>query len=147
MPDPVAVPPMISLHHVGIVVADVEAARDDYVARFGFEVRSPSIHDPAQTAHVLFLQLPGDTTYVELVAPDGPGSKLTAALQKGGGLNHLCYATPDISATIAAMTRGGMRLVRSPVPAVAFPGRRIAWLVGRDLSLVELVEKGGPGEL
>ena len=129
------------------MVADIEKARYAYVQRFGFEVCSPKIHDAVQTAHVLFLRQPHDATYVELVAPDGPQSKLSDALKKGGGLNHLCYATPDISASIAAMTQRGMRLVRSPVPAVAFNGRRIAWLIGRDLALVELVERGAKGEL
>lgn len=140
-------PPAMLLHHVGIVVADIEKARDDYVNRFGFEVVSDKIHDPEQTAFVLFLRMPGDMSYVELVAPDSPKSKLAAALERGGGLNHLCYATPDIAATIAAMTKRGMRLIRTPVPAVAFGGRKIAWLLGKDFALVELVERGGPGEL
>jgi methylmalonyl-CoA/ethylmalonyl-CoA epimerase len=139
--------PGVSLHHVGVVVADVATACADYVRRFGFEVRSDVVHDATQTAYVQFLRMPGDSTYVELVAPDGPGSALSNALSKGGGLNHLCYATPDIETTIASMTARGMRLIRKPVPAVAFGGRRIAWLAGRDFALVELVERGGPGEL
>lgn len=139
--------PPIALHHVGIVVADIAKATEDYVRRFGFVVESEAVHDPAQTAHVRFLRMPGDSTYVELVAPDGPDSKLSNALRKGGGPNHLCYATPDLDGTIAAMTAAGMRLVAKPISAVAFGGRRIAWLIGRDLALVELVEKGGPGEL
>lgn len=145
--DAAAAAPPIRLHHVGIVVADINRAREDYVRRFGFEVRSEVIHDPEQTAYVQFLRMIGDSTYVELVSPDGPESKLANALSKGGGLNHLCYATPDIDGTIKAMTSTGMRLIRKPVPATAFGGRKIAWLLGRDLALVELVEQGGPDEL
>jgi len=145
MREPAEGPPPLSLHHIGIVVADIEKARDDYVNRFGYEICGPVIHDPEQTAHVLFLRMPNSSTYVELVSPDGPASKLSAALERGGGLNHLCYATPDIVATIEAMTQCGMRLIHSPVAAIAFGGRRIAWLIGRDLAIVELVEQeAGP---
>jgi len=42
---------------------------------------------------------------------------------------------------------GGFFLIAAPVPAVAFDGRRIAWLLGRDRSLVELVERGPEGSL
>src|SRR5262245_53951416 len=63
-------PPPISLHHVGIVVADIARAREDYVRRFGYEVKSAVIHDIEQTAFVQFLRMPGDLTYIELVAPD-----------------------------------------------------------------------------
>lgn len=139
--------PSISLHHVGIVVADISSACKSYVSRFGYEVKSKVIHDIEQTAYVQFLRMPGDSTYIELVSPDSHQSKLSSALKKGGGLNHLCYATPDIDSTITSMSSTGMRLIHKPVPAVAFPGRKIAWLVGKDLALVELVERGEPDEL
>ena len=142
-----SVAPPVRLHHVGIVVPDMAQACASYVGRFGFEVLSDVIHDPLQTAYVQFLRMPGDSTYVELVAPDGPASTLANALKKGGGLNHLCYVTPDLAGSIAAMTAEGMRLIRTPTPAVAFGGRQIAWLLGRDLALVELVEQGPPGSL
>lgn len=136
--------PALHLHHVGIVVGDVEPATREYVQRFGYEVHSPVIHDAVQTAYVQFLRLPGSSTYVELVAPDGPDSKLAAALKRGGGPNHLCYAVDDIEDACARMRRRSMLVLQSPVPAEAFPGRRIAWLIGKDRVPVELVERGAP---
>jgi hypothetical protein len=38
-------------------------------------------------------------------------------------------------------------IIAAPVPAVAFNGRRIAWLIGRDKLLTELVERGADAEL
>ena len=139
--------PTLTLHHVGVVVADIAATCAEYVHRFGFEIRSDIVHDTTQTAYVQFLRMPGDSTYLELVMPDGPGSRLSNALSKGGGLNHLCYATPDLETTIADLKAKGMWLIRKPTPAVAFGGRSIAWLAGSDRALVELVEKGGGHEL
>lgn len=136
----------LELHHVGVVVKDVNAACALYVQRFGYEVKSPVIHEPTQTAHVQFLRLPGDKTFLELVAPDGPESRLAGASSKGGGLNHVCYAVHDIDGACATLRDEGMFLVHAPVPAVSFQGRRIAWLMGKDRILVELVERGPDGE-
>ncbi len=94
-----------------------------------------------------FLRLPGDSSYLELVAPDGPESKLAAAVKRGGGLNHLCYSVADIERTVRELREKKMTMLCEPVAATAFPGRRIAWLMGRDLIPVELVEAGEPGQL
>lgn len=145
MNSPTKVP--FSLHHVGYAVASIESITGLYRNCFGYEVCSPIIHDPIQTAYVQFLRLPGDHTYLEFVAPDGPNSKLKGAIRKGGGLNHLCYQVDDIDTATAQLQEAGMRVLSQPVPAAAFPGRRIAWLFGEDGLPVELVEKGVPGEL
>ncbi|HUD73188.1 MAG TPA: VOC family protein [Dongiaceae bacterium] len=130
------------LHHIGIAVHDLAAAQEELTRLLGYRVRSVVIHDPVQTAHVQFLQLEGDPACVELVTPDGPASKLTGALKRGGGLNHLCYAVDDIEAACRRLSEGGMLIVQEPVAAVAFPGRRIAWLMGGARVLTELVEEG-----
>jgi methylmalonyl-CoA/ethylmalonyl-CoA epimerase len=130
----------LTLHHIGILVADIATAADQYVAKFGYRVRGPIVHDAVQTAHVQFLALSDSVPYVELVTPDGPQSKLSNALKKGGGLNHLCYATPTIDEDCRRLRENGMLLLQSPVAAEAFPGRRIAWLMGRDGIPIELVE-------
>jgi methylmalonyl-CoA/ethylmalonyl-CoA epimerase len=137
----------LRLHHVGILVADVPRAAAEYAERFGGRARSGVIHDPRQTAYVQFLELDGDPVFLELVAPDGPDSRLANALaKKGGGLNHLCYAAADIEAACRDLRDRGLFLLQAPVEAAAFPGRRIAWLIGRDHIPIELVEPGPDGE-
>jgi len=135
----------LRLHHIGIVVPDVAVASAEYTERLGYESASQIIHDPVQTAYVQFLQLPGDGALLELVAPDGPASKLSNALNKGGGLNHLCYETDDIDGSCVELRRHGLVLIHPPVPATAFQGRRIAWLMGRERVLTELVERAPNG--
>jgi methylmalonyl-CoA/ethylmalonyl-CoA epimerase len=137
----------MTLHHFGISVAKIETALELYVDRFGYLVQSPIIHDPRQTAFVQFLRLPGDSAFLELVAPDGPESKLAAAVKQGGGLHHLCYSVSDIESATQELRSKQMAVLCEPVPAVAFPGRKIAWLMGRDRLPIELVEGGVPGQL
>jgi methylmalonyl-CoA/ethylmalonyl-CoA epimerase len=135
----------LALHHVGILVADIAQAAAEYAAKFGYRVCSEVIHDPVQTAHVQFLALTDSSSCVELVTPDGPESKLAGGLRKGGGLNHLCFIAPDIEEECRRLRNRGLFLLQSPVAAQAFPGRRIAWLMGGDGIPIELVEPGAGG--
>ncbi len=137
----------LCLHHIGILVKDIPEATKLYKIRFGYEIKSDVIHDPVQTAYVQFLKLRSGSDYVEFISPDGPKSKLTNALKKGGGLNHLCYVTDDIDSVCEKLRSTGMYLLQSPVEAVAFKGRRIAWLMGRNMMPTELVERGEENQI
>ena len=136
----------LKLHHVGYVMKTINAVAPIYVRRYGYELCTPVIHDPLQTAFVQFLRLAGDQTYLEFVAPDGPDSKLANAARRGG-LNHLCFATGPLEKTIASLEEKGMRLISEPKPGKAFAERRICWLIGEDLLPIELVERANDGDL
>lgn len=134
----------MNLHHVGYAVGEIEPTAATYCKRFGYEACTPVIHDPLQTAYVQFFRLPGDQTYLEFVAPDGPNSKLSNAVARKMTLNHLCFAVDDIEKATEDLRKTGMAVMSRPVPAVAFAGRRISWLMGRDSVPIELVERGSP---
>jgi len=134
------------LHHVGYAVKTIAPVSETYVKRFGYEARTPVIHDPLQTAYVQFLAFSGDRVYLELVSPDGPESLLTNAVRKGGGLNHLCYIVDNLESAADWLVQSGMMLISPPQAAVAFAGRRICWLLGEDRVPIELVERNDPGD-
>ena len=129
----------LELQHIGIMVKDIEKARQNYI-NLGYKIKSQVVHDPVQTAYAQFLELTKGQPLVELVSPDGPESKLFNALKKGGGLNHLCYKTANIEASCDELRSSRMFLLQAPVKAVAFKGRQIAWLMGKDGIPIELVE-------
>ncbi len=133
---------MYELHHVGILVKDITSECANFVHRLGYVIESELIDDPVQTARVQFLRQPGANHWVELITPDSEASKLSNALHKGGGLHHFCYEVKDIERAIEVLAADGMMLVGKPVGAAAFPGRRIAWLMGSNRILVELLEAG-----
>ena len=137
----------MTLHHIGVLVPDIAAAADDYVGNLGYERRTGILHDATQTALVQFLCLPGNAVFIELVSPDGPASKLSNALKKGGGLNHLCYATDDIEGACRELRSRSLFQMQAAVGAVAFGGRRIAWFLGPGRLPIELVERGVGDEL
>ena len=138
---------IFKLHHIGIVAPNLGAPVERFADRFGYSVKTGDIHDPVQQASVKFLEPDAESPYVEFVAPDNPQSRLNRMAQRGGRLHHLCYSTDNIDAACEELRAKGLSLVRAPAAATAFAGRRIAWLMGRDELLFELVETGSESEL
>ncbi len=130
----------LRLHHVGIVVGSIDEAQSYYEDQFGMSLLLGKTHDPAQDVYVAFLQSETAASYIELIEPASPKSPVTKALERGGGLNHLCYAVKDLDAAIKFFTGCRAIVIRRPVPAVAFANRRIAFLYTSARELIELVE-------
>jgi methylmalonyl-CoA/ethylmalonyl-CoA epimerase len=61
--------------------------------------------------------------------------------ERGGGMHHLCYEVADLEAELAAFRSRGAMIASRPKPAVAFGGRRIAWVITAEKFLVELLEE------
>lgn len=131
----------LTIHHLGVAVPDVVAAIPMYQSLLGQRLLSGPFDDPIQKVRVCFLGTgqPGDVV-VELIAPIAEDAPVHQYLKKGLGAYHVCYQTKDLDATIAHMRASGCVLISGPVPAVAFGGRRIAWLLMPTRQVIELVE-------
>jgi methylmalonyl-CoA/ethylmalonyl-CoA epimerase len=137
----------LRLHHIGLVVRAIEESRTFYLDVLQYRERTPIIHDPIQTAFVQFFSIPGSDHYIELVAPDSDTSKLREASRKGKPLNHLCYSCHNIAHMVSFLKESGCIVRQDLIPAVAFDGRFIAWLMTPVGLLIELVERGPEGSL
>jgi methylmalonyl-CoA/ethylmalonyl-CoA epimerase len=129
------------LHHVGVVVASIEQALPGYLRSLDSQAETRIVHDPLQKVNVLFLRTsPAEPVMIELVEPAGEDSPVRRFLEKGGGMNHLCYQVPDLAAAIRGMKSRKAVMVSAPKPAAAFGGRRVAWLMTHEFLLIELLE-------
>jgi methylmalonyl-CoA/ethylmalonyl-CoA epimerase len=130
------------LRHVGVAVPSLGPATDTLSTLFGYRVVSGPFDDPIQKVSVAFLtQSDKDAAEIELIAPLSEDSPITSMLAKsGGGAYHLCFETTNIEQALVHATNNGCVVVSPPVPAVAFQGRRIAWIYTRSRQLFELVE-------
>ena len=133
----------MKLHHVGVVVKDIESAGAAYARSLGVTPDSGIIVDPLQMVRAQFWR-PEHGSLVELIEPSGPDSPIWREARKGGGLNHLCFETADIERTIQESLLEGATIVREMVPGIAFGGRRIVFLYFLDLGLVEFLESQKP---
>lgn len=103
---------------------------------------SATFDDEIQRARVIFLDLPPDgRVKLELVEPLSPNSPVASFLEKGGGLHHLCFEVDNIEEQIGVMRAARAMLIRRPKPAVAFHGRRIAWMLTAGKLLAEYLER------
>jgi methylmalonyl-CoA/ethylmalonyl-CoA epimerase len=129
------------LHHIGFVVASIGASAEGFAHALGGSWDRLIFEDPIQKVKVTFLTPRPGEPVIELVEPAAHDSPVQRFLQeKGGGLHHFCYETSDLQAEIKDMRSRRAMLVRNPKPAVAFNGRRIAWLLTQENLLIELLE-------
>lgn len=134
--------PKFKLLHVGVAVPALESATKSLEDLFGYKVLSGPIHDPIQKVVVSFLTTAdSEEVAIELIAPDADDSPIRSMLNKGnGGAYHLCFETDDMEGALAHAESLGCIVVALPVPAIAFGGRRIAWIYTPSRQLFEIVE-------
>jgi methylmalonyl-CoA/ethylmalonyl-CoA epimerase len=133
----------LSFHHVGYVVRSIQEAAAGFTGSLGLEWDGRVIHDPLQTVCVSFFHAPAaGTPAIELVEPEGTGSAVHHFLERGGGLHHVCFEVDSLDRQLERTKAQGDLIVRRPTPAVAFEGRRIAWVYTKNKLLVEYLEKG-----
>jgi methylmalonyl-CoA/ethylmalonyl-CoA epimerase len=133
--------PVGSLHHVGFVVASISDCAPQFAATLDSEWDGAIILDPLQSARVSFLhsRIPGNPLF-ELVEPAGSGSPVGKILERGGGLHHMCYEVRSLEDQLEQSRKNGALVIREPAPAVAFAGRRIAWVFTKAKLLLEYLE-------
>jgi len=137
-----AVPRGAVLHHVGFVVASIDQAGVGFARSMAAEWSGEVIHDPLQEARVTFMRCGTAGPAVELVEPAGEQSPLHRFLGKGGGLHHLCYEVASLESQLEQSRQAGCLIVKPPLPAAAFGGRRIAWVYTPQKLLLEYLEAG-----
>ena len=130
------------LLHVGVAVPSLDSTSELLSSLFGYKVVSGPFDDPIQKVTVNFLaKSVNDPAEIELIAPLTDDSPIRSILAKDrGAAYHLCFETSDIDRALIHAQNNGCIVVSAPVPAVAFQGRRIAWIYTRSRQLFELVE-------
>jgi methylmalonyl-CoA/ethylmalonyl-CoA epimerase len=125
-------------------VRDIEVAAHGFVHSLQAQWDHRIFDDPNQKVRVTFLITRPEDAQIELVQPGGEDSPVSRFLEeKGGGLHHACYEVDHLETQIKEMRSRGALLAKRPKPAVAFDGRRIAWLITAEGFLVELLEGAG----
>lgn len=133
-----------TFHHLGFVVASISAVADQFASSMSLHWEGEVIHDPLQRVRVAFLN-PVDkrNPVFELVEPADPSSPVSNFLKKGGGLHHVCYEIDELDLGLRVARNSDLVIVSTPKPAVAFGGRRIAWVCSKSRLLMELLERPG----
>lgn len=97
------------IHHIGIVVANLEEAYRFWRDTLGLEfTKSATIQEQGVKAALLKV---GDSE-IELLEPLSPDNGVGRFLaRKGGGLHHLCFETDDVAAELDNARAKGLPLI------------------------------------
>ena len=126
----------LHFHHIGLACRDLDS-ETRRLSALGYAVEGPDFSDPTQGVSGRFLVAGGPR--LELLVPLGQQGTLTPWLKSGVKLYHLAYETPDIEAGLVHLRSQGAKVLVPPVPAVAFGGRQIAFLMLPNMLLVEII--------
>jgi methylmalonyl-CoA/ethylmalonyl-CoA epimerase len=127
-----------TFHHVGVAVKDLEAAAEQFESAFGATRLSEVLHDEEQGVRLLLMEQ--GNLQIELLEPAGKPSPLDSILKRGIGIYHVCHEVEDLDAELIRLGEAGVTLVSPPKPAIAFGGRRVAFVMCHGL-MVELLEE------
>ena len=127
------------LHHVGLVVADLDAAIASYQA-LGFG-EADRFAVPEQGIRAAFFPLGQGA--VELIQPTDPDGAIGRFMAKRGeGFHHAAYAVGDLAGTLDKLAIAGIELIDF-APRVGGHGLLIAFIHPRACNgvLTELVQE------
>lgn len=135
------------IDHVGIAVADLDAAIEMYEQSFGMRCVHQEVNTE-QGVREAMLEVGDSGSYLQLLAPLTPESTIAKFLDKNGpGIQQLAYRVDSIEAVSAHLRSQGMRLLYDE-PKKGTAGSRVNFIHPKSAGgvLVELVEPG-PDEM
>lgn len=131
------------IDHVGIAVADLDAAIDFYRRTFGMRCVHTETNEEQGVREAMLAVGPGtEGGRVQLLAPLSPSSTIARFLDRSGpGVQQVAYTVADIDAACAALRERGVRLLYE-TPKRGTADSRVNFVHPKDAGgiLVELVE-------
>ncbi len=131
------------IHHVAVVVRDLEASLGLYRDNLGLELEKVM---PIASDHVRIGFLAVGEVKIELVQPTDESTGVSRFLEaKGEGFHHVCFEVPDIQSALDQLAAQGLQLIDTR-PRMGADGP-VAFVHPKSCHgvLVELVEApGGP---
>jgi methylmalonyl-CoA/ethylmalonyl-CoA epimerase len=132
---------VFTLDHIGIQVADLDAAIQLFGAMFGYAQATAPVHNTRQSVRVVFLEKDGSLPLKLFQKVDTEGAPVAT---RGGAatLHHLAFRTGDMNATLQQMEGAGARILVPPQPGEAFENEPIAFVhIGMGIN-TELIATG-----
>ena len=131
----------MKLHHIGIVVANIQKSLGDLTKYLDFESTTVPSLVGSQKVNICFLKT--NNVFLELIEPAEENSPISNFIKKGGGFHHLCFEIDDIHLELEKMKKNGAHIVVDVVKG--FEERLTAFVMldmkNTNCDLIELAEK------
>jgi methylmalonyl-CoA/ethylmalonyl-CoA epimerase len=130
-----------AIDHVGVAVADLEAAKAFYATTFGMRLVHEEVNED-QGVREAMMAVGDSGSCVQLLAPLTPESTIARFLDRSGpGVQQVAYRVEDVDAASTVLRQRGMRMLYDS-PRRGTAGSRVNFVHPKDAGgvLVELVE-------
>lgn len=134
------------IDHVGIAVADLDAAVDFYERAFGLTKAHEEVNEE-QGVREAMMAVGDSGSFIQLLAPLSPESTIAKFLDRSGpGIQQVAYAVDDVEATAAALRERGVRVLYDTAK-VGTGGSLMNFCHPKDCGgvLIELVQEAPGG--
>ena len=131
----------MKLHHVGIVVKNIQKSLGELNQYLNFESTTVPSLVGSQKVNICFLKT--NNVFLELIEPAQENSPISDFVKKKGGFHHLCFEVDDIHIELERMKKNGARVIVDVVRG--FENRLTAFVMldmkNTNCNLIELAEK------
>ena len=134
------------IDHVGIAVADLDAAIAFYEKAYGMRCAHVEVNEE-QGVREAMMEVGDSGSYVQLLSPLNPDTTIGRFLEKNGpGIQQMAYRVDDLDEVSAHLRSEGLRLLYDE-PRTGTAGSRVNFVHPKSAGgvLVELVEPGPEG--
>lgn len=130
----------MKLHHVGIVVNNIQESLGELKRYLNFETISAIMPVGSQKVNICLMKI--GEPFLELIEPASHDSAISEFAKSGGGIHHICYEVKNIESELESLSKKGATILVNPVKG--FDERRIAFVdlntKNTKCGLVELLE-------
>ena len=131
----------MKLHHIGIVVKNIQESLGELTKYLDFESTTIPSLVGSQKVNICFLKT--NNVFLELIEPTQENSPISNFIKEGGGFHHLCFEVDNIHIELEKMKKNGAYVIVDVVRG--FENRLTAFVMldmkNTNCNLIELAEK------
>ena len=130
----------LGFDHLGLATRDPDATLK-FLRGLGYDTPA-SVHDPLQSANLVYCTHEAMPAVEVIYAGDDPGPLDAILSAKPTDIYHQCYRSADRLHTLSAIKAAGHRvvLVSAPKPAILFGGLSVSFHLVKGFGLIEIIE-------
>jgi len=125
-------------HHIGYACKSIEKNLE-FFKLLGFSRDGDFFEDPLQGIRGCFIK--GNGPRIELLENLPDSNQLSGLIKKGINMYHLAYEVELIQESIQILLSKRAQILVNPIPAVAFNGRDVAFLLFKNGLIIEVIQK------
>jgi methylmalonyl-CoA/ethylmalonyl-CoA epimerase len=128
----------MKIHHVGYLTKNLEKSRKQF-EKLGYETEQEVSFDEIREINIEFMV--NDGYRVELIEPVSKDSPMYPLLKHYKNTPyHFCYSVENLEEAIEKLTEERYVVIDKPERAPCIEGRRVSFLMHKDMGIIELVE-------